>query len=52
MERVHGTFSREFTLPPDVDAEHIKAKVENGVLRVEMPRTKEAVAGEKSIAVE
>ena len=33
-ERVHGAFTRKFTLPDTVDAEHISATVTNGVLEI------------------
>ena len=33
-ERVHGAFTRQFTLPDTVDAEHISATVTNGVLEI------------------
>lgn len=42
FERRYGAFSRSFTLPPMVEAEKIAAEVENGVLRVHMPKTSEA----------
>ena len=37
-ERSYSKFSRSWTLPDDVDAENISAKVTNGVLSVVMPR--------------
>ncbi len=41
-ERVFGTFSRAFSLPPDADGEHIHASFEHGVLTVRIPKTQEA----------
>lgn len=38
-ERYFGSLQRSFTLPENVDYEAIKAKYENGVLKVELPRT-------------
>jgi HSP20 family protein len=38
IERAHGTFRRSFTLPKGVDAESISAHVENGQLRVLVPK--------------
>ena len=49
-ERYYSKFSRSFTLPDDVNAENITAKVENGVLHVTMPR--KAIAAPRRIAIE
>lgn len=38
-ERGHGPFRREFLLPTDVQADGVVAKLEEGVLRVEVPRS-------------
>ena len=38
VERARGTFRRSFTLPETVDAEHIDAKLADGVLRVTLPK--------------
>lgn len=37
-----GDFLRSFILSDEVDHEHISARLNNGVLRVELPRTKRA----------
>ena len=37
-ERSYSKFSRSFTVPEDVENDKISAKVENGVLKVVMPR--------------
>lgn len=37
-ERAYGPFKREFLLPPDVDAEKVAAGIDDGVLRIEVPR--------------
>lgn len=41
IERVYGSFSRSFTLPSVVDAEHISAEGREGVLRVVLPKKAE-----------
>lgn len=48
-ERSYTRFSRRFTLPDDVDADKLTAKVTNGVLSVTMPR--KAAAETKRIAI-
>ncbi|KAK9825137.1 hypothetical protein WJX81_002849 [Elliptochloris bilobata] len=40
-ERVYGQFVRRFRLPDNVDATKIRAKTENGVLMIEVPKTEE-----------
>lgn len=39
-----GDFQRSFTLPDEIDNDHIKAKINNGVLRVFLPKAPEAQA--------
>lgn len=41
IERTYGTFSRTFTLPTTVDAEHISAESRDGVLRIVLPKKAE-----------
>ena len=41
-ERSYGSFERVFTLPTTVDAEHIDAKVDGGVLTVQLPKVERA----------
>jgi HSP20 family protein len=50
-ERVYGTFTRSFTLPPTVDAAKINAEFVNGVLKVHLPKTIEAKAKGRKIEV-
>lgn len=50
VERVRGTFFRRFTLPDTADAENVKAKSENGVLRITIP--KQAKVQPRKIQVE
>ena len=41
-ERSYGAFERSFTLPTTVDAEHIKAHYDNGVLNLVLPKIEKA----------
>ena len=41
IERTYGRFERSFTLPRNVDAEHIQAELANGVLRLKLPKHEE-----------
>jgi HSP20 family protein len=41
-ERSARAFSRSFVLPKDVDREHIQARLENGLLVMELPKTEAA----------
>lgn len=41
-ERVHGLFSRAFTLSPTVDFDHVTAEMKAGVLTVTLPKKPEA----------
>ncbi len=41
-ERDHGRFRRELQVPSDVDPAGVRAKLENGVLRLELPYRSEA----------
>lgn len=38
VERLSGNFQRRFTLPDSADAHNIRAKVNNGVLEVAIPK--------------
>ena len=42
MERSFGSFSRSFSLHGNADPDRIKAKFEDGVLTVQIPKTEEA----------
>ncbi|HET9532418.1 MAG TPA: Hsp20/alpha crystallin family protein [Blastocatellia bacterium] len=42
VERLYGQFFRSFTLPPNVNAESIKAEFKDGVLRLSLPKKEEA----------
>jgi HSP20 family protein len=50
-ERRYGSFSRQITLPQDVDAEKIAADFKNGVLSINLPRSKDAAPKTRKIAV-
>jgi HSP20 family protein len=41
-ERTYGTFTRAFTLPEGVDADHIHAEMKEGVLSLIVPKKPEA----------
>ena len=41
-ERVEKHFERRFTLPPEVDVEHVEAKFGTGVLEVRIPKIEQA----------
>jgi HSP20 family protein len=42
VERTYGTFTRTFTLPTQVDADHVQATFENGILTVAVPKAEQA----------
>ena len=42
QERPVGTFSRSLTLPYMIDADKVEAKLDNGVLRVRLPKHESA----------
>lgn len=50
-ERTYGAFQRAFTLPTEVDAEHITAHFKNGVLSVRLPKTQKAVEATRQIRI-
>ena len=50
IERSYGSFVRYFTLPETVDAEHVRAQYDNGVLTVTLP--KKEIAKPRSIKVQ
>ena len=52
VESMYGKFSRSFTLPANVDDEHISAKSKNGVLKVRIPKTIEKKDEPVKIAVQ
>lgn len=50
-ERSFGAFRRAIELPGEVDEKAIEAEFHNGVLKIELPKTKEAQAKIKHIEV-
>lgn len=48
-ERSYGNFVRSFTLPDEIDADHVQAELKDGVLMVVVP--KQAVVQPKKIAI-
>jgi HSP20 family protein len=50
MERTYGAFVRYFTVPDTIDAEHVKAAYEAGVLTISLP--KKEVAKPRAIKVQ
>jgi HSP20 family protein len=42
IERAYGQFVRSFTLPNNVDRDNIRARYNNGLLEVEMPKREDA----------
>jgi HSP20 family protein len=42
VERVYGSFSRTFSLPPTVDGSKVSADYKNGVLTITLPMREEA----------
>lgn len=50
VERRYGAFSRAFSLPDNVDADAVSAKLEHGVLTLTLP--KRDLPGARKIAIE
>jgi HSP20 family protein len=50
-ERSYGSIRRRFPLPPGVDAGKMEAKFSKGVLKVVLPKSKEAKASTRKIEV-
>ena len=42
MERIYGTFSRDFSIPASIDSSRIKATLKSGILRVVAPKADRA----------
>jgi HSP20 family protein len=42
VERRYGKFERTFRLPRGVDADKVKAKFENGLLKIDLPKSEKA----------
>jgi len=52
MERSYGSFRRVFSLPTSVDQDKIKAKFNNGVLQISIPKLEEEIDKAVNIDVE
>lgn len=52
MERSHGSFTRSFRMPTEVQTDKAKANFKDGVLEVRIPKTEEAKKKEKKIPIE
>ncbi len=52
FERSYGSFKRSFRLPTEVQTDKAKAKFDNGVLEIRIPKTEEAKKKEKKLLVE
>lgn len=50
-ERRYGSFRRMLTLPDSVDAAKVAAEMKNGVLSVVLPKTAEAKARSRKVAI-
>lgn len=44
VERSYGSFTRSFTLPTDVDEAHVDAELRDGVLTLQIPKSREQQA--------
>lgn len=51
-ERVWGSFQRSFRLPADADADGVKAALDHGVLRLDVPRKATAEPASKKVAIQ
>lgn len=51
-ERSYGSFSRTFRLPVEIQTDKAKAKFENGVLEIRIPKTEEAKIKERKLQIE
>lgn len=49
IERAYGAFSRSFVLPDSADVEHVEARLEDGVLEIEVPKRVEMKGRKVSI---
>lgn len=50
-ERSYGAFSRRFRLPENIDTDKIDASLENGLLKIVLPKTADVASQEKKIAI-
>lgn len=52
LERSHGSFTRSFRMPTEVQTDKAKANFKEGVLEIRIPKTEEARKKEKKIPIE
>ena len=52
VERSHGTFTRSFTLPDDVDSESVAANFKDGLLEIHIAKREEALPKSIEVRVE
>lgn len=52
IERYYGSFCRSFTLPENADGKQVKATFKEGILNVEIPKTKEAATKATEVKIE
>ena len=52
VERSHGTFTRSFTLPDDVDSESVAANFKDGLLEIQIAKREEALLKSIEVRVE
>jgi len=52
LERSYGSFARSFALPSEVRPDDAKARFEDGVLEIRIPKTAEAKAKAKKISID
>ena len=52
VERSHGTFTRSFTLPDDVDSKSVAANFKDGVLEIQIAKREEALPKSIEVRVE
>ena len=50
-ERRYGAFTRTFSLPAEIDPDHVQAEFKNGVLTVTLPKTQESKAKHSKVEV-
>jgi HSP20 family protein len=51
-ERQYGMFERTIPLPSEVDVDKVKASFKKGVLKITLPKTKEALSNRRVIQIE
>ena len=52
MERSHGHFQRSVRLPIDADDARVSAKLDNGILQIEIQKSEEASVERKTVTVQ